>query len=178
MKCRECRAELSEYLDGRLSDARRRDFEEHAQACPECSALLEKLTEVRTAVGNLELRQTSDTFSFNMKRLLQEEAEKERTWFRILRARVRPIRQAIWAASIGTAAALILTVSAGMTPFNNTATAASDGSDTDSVEYVHYVLDNVPLAGDSIGTPAGDTTNVAEAPISEETESSPVSASF
>ena len=179
MKCRDCRSDYSEYLDGRLSDARTRQFEEHVQGCRECSTLLDALMEVRKTLSGLEQRKTSDSFSFNMKRLLQEETEKEHTWTSRMRSRLRPIHQTIWAASISAAAALILTFTVGMSWYSNAAVAQSESSrEADSMEYVHYVMDNVPLTGDSVDTySTSDSTSVAEN-TPETTENSPVSASF
>jgi len=53
MKCNAIRDELSEFLDGRLTDARRREIAAHFDSCGDCRQELEDLQKVIDLVGEL-----------------------------------------------------------------------------------------------------------------------------
>ncbi|MHC4598529.1 MAG: anti-sigma factor family protein [Planctomycetota bacterium] len=53
MDCKALEEQLSEYMDGRLSEGERREIAAHLDACPDCREALEQLQKVVDLVGEL-----------------------------------------------------------------------------------------------------------------------------
>jgi len=61
---------LTAYLDGALSDQRRRDFEEHLEGCEGCRAALAQWRTVSDLAGRLSAQDVADLDPYVRDRLL------------------------------------------------------------------------------------------------------------
>jgi hypothetical protein len=86
MNCHKAEKKISDLLDGRLSERNKGSIEEHLNRCPVCLNYKKHLEVLRSEVKKMErpqitLKDTQD-FSFRLKRKLQTESRKSRTWVR------------------------------------------------------------------------------------------------
>jgi anti-sigma factor RsiW len=53
MTCRELVELVTDYLEGRLAEGDRRQFDEHLDECPDCSEYVEQMRQTVRALGTL-----------------------------------------------------------------------------------------------------------------------------
>ena len=165
MTCNECTDRFSDYLDGQMQSSLRRQFEAHLQPCPACASQLRGLRELRNRLGRLPNKRLPDAFSFTVRRMLLEEAQREESLAYRFRKAVSPRPQIAWAATIGTLAAAMsfalfwaAWAPSPVVPAAGTPSIAA-GTQTDNRRAVRYVLENIPLEGDLIEATAEDTVH-------------------
>jgi len=110
MNCHECKDRLSDYIDGALATGPRRELEQHARECADCGRDLREMRQLVGGLSRLETQRLPDAFTFEMRRALADEAEREKGWLHRFRQVMRPHPQTVWAAAVGTAAALVVLV--------------------------------------------------------------------
>ena len=79
MTCKDCHKWMSDYLDGTLDGAAKRDFDEHLKACPACENQVHDMQSLRRTLSHLRPIRPSSHFHFALRaRLLQELARRRR----------------------------------------------------------------------------------------------------
>ena len=79
MNCRTCQRELSAYLDGEVSGARRAEIEAHVAGCAACRQRLAALQQIAAGVRALPRLQPAPQFVADVRRKLR--GEQRRPWF-------------------------------------------------------------------------------------------------
>ena len=188
MTCSECRTNLSGYIEGQHTGEMRRSMEEHNNGCHECAARLDGMRNVITGLGNMRRERVSDSFTFDMRRRLVLEAQREQSWLGRLRESVKPTSQTLLAAAAGTLTTVALLFMFGTGGYGGGsgtlrtagATAeptigAADGPSRD----VRYVLEHVPLDGELIEVSAKrDSASSAAGDTAGRSDMTPVRADF
>lgn len=182
MTCGDCQLLFTEFLDGQVPGALRREFEAHVKSCTDCASSLRRVRAIRSRLGNLERKCLPDSFTFRVRRALLDEVAREQNWLAKLREIVWPSPQVAWSAAVGSLAA---TVSIAvfwfiLAPGPRTVVDVPGIARADSAKHersVRYVLEHLPLEGDLIESTAHDTASVVATPTAP-TGAQPVSASF
>ena len=96
MTCAESQNLFSEYLEGQIAGTVQQGLVEHLQACPACAQKLKLMRLVRVRLSKLGRKHLPDTFSFEMRRALLAEMNRENIWLNRLRALLSPRPQTVW----------------------------------------------------------------------------------
>lgn len=157
MTCIECRDQLSAYVEGEKTGEARARLDAHLDSCPECAERLEGMKKVMGALGTMRRERVSDSFTFEMRRRLAREFDREQSWVGRLAESIKPTSQTAVAAAVGTLTTVALLFMFGTGGFNGDSTApvaptadAGEVSSEAGTRDVRYVLEQVPLDGELI----------------------------
>jgi anti-sigma factor RsiW len=84
MKCKECREQLSAYLDKELQERQRLAFELHVQTCQDCAALVDSTRRAVHALADMPAVEPPPDFIARLNQRLDREDERRSTrksWF-------------------------------------------------------------------------------------------------
>ncbi|OQB40736.1 MAG: hypothetical protein BWY06_01065 [Candidatus Latescibacteria bacterium ADurb.Bin168] len=184
MTCAESQNLFSEYLEGQIAGTVQQGLVEHLQACPACAQKLKLMRLVRVRLSKLGRKHLPDTFSFEMRRALLAEMNRENIWLNRLRALLSPRPQTVWSAAVGTAFATVCFAVLWLTfpPGGRSGWRSDSVTEIDAAQHnqsVRYVLEHLPFDGEPIESTAKDTARVMPVSPSQAREVvQPVSATF
>ena len=161
MDCKRCEENLIDYIDGTQQKDFRHEMDTHVQDCPECREKLHEMRGLVRRLGDMEQERLPDSFTFEMRRALIAESEREHGWVSRFRAMMKPNPQTVWAAAVGTVAATVVLFMVSSFGSLNTNTVPGVAGQTEQKETKALVQDPQPavtLEGEIIQVNADQDT--------------------